>query len=369
MRFITIMWVGCFLLLSACQASEEPPVELSDQPQGMVTEPRSFDVNGQRLSGLLDMPENRDARALVILIHGYGQTNVVEQNWYYDLRSRFAATGISSFVWDKPGCGDSEGSFDADQPVASSADEVLAAAAYLRDQKVPGAQRIGLWGISRAGWIAPLALSQDEDLAFWISVSGVDADESFGYLLESNWRIKGYDEAVIARLLAEWRRGTEIAVTGGSYEDYLSETEAYRTDPFVLFLQNGEEAMSEAAYNSLRATWQAEPPRFNPTTGLRIYVEGFASTLSKLNIPVLALFGEQDMSVDWQSTKSLYEDTVGQNPNASLTVRTFPNANHNLHVSQTGGFEEMISILGSHEMAPGYYDAILEWLDTVAADK
>lgn len=29
----------------------------------------------------------------------------------------------------------------------------------------------------------------------------------------------------------------------------------------------------------------------------------------------------------------------------------------------------MISILGSHEMVPGYYDAILEWLDTVAADK
>ena len=71
------------------------------------------------------------------------------------------------------------------------------------------------------------------------------------------------------------------------------------------------------------------------------------------------------MSVDWRTSKALYEATIGANPNASLTVRTFPGANHNLHQSATGGFREMLEILNAPEFAPGYYDVILEWLEKV----
>lgn len=231
---------------------------------------------------MLDTPTNGPAHALVILVHGYGETDAIAQNWYYDLRARFADLGISSFVWDKPGCGASEGTFDADQPVMSSAAEVVAAAAFLRAIDAPGAQKIGLWGISRAGWIAPLALSQDKRLAFWISVSGVDDKESFGYLLASNWRIEGYGEDEIDLLFA--------------------------------------------------------------------------------------LFGEKDSIVDWRSTRKLYEATIGSNPNADLTIKTFPNGNHNLHQSDTGGFKEMISILSAPRTVPGYYDAITLWLEDIVED-
>ncbi len=330
--------------------------------ENMSTEPLRFEANGLELSGILDVPAKEDAHALVIFVHGYGATNVVEQNWYYDLRSRFAAQGIASFVWDKPGCGDSEGNFDIDQPVASSANEVVAAAAFLRDRKAPGSDKIGLWGISRAGWIAPLALSRDEDLAFWISVSGVDDKESFGYLLESNWRIDGYDEGRIDHLLAEWRRGNEMVANGGEYADYLAATEDYRADEFVRYLSGTDEIPSETSFNAWRASVEALAPSFDPETGLMIYVDGFPQLLSKLDVPVLALFGEKDTSVDWRSTKTLYEETIGVNPNASLTVRTFPDANHNLHQSTTGGFREMLEILNAPEMAPGYYDVILRWL-------
>lgn len=356
------------MLLSGCQAHEEPAVTIVDAPQAMLTETRTFEVEGQRLSGLLNMPASGDARGLIIIVHGYGQTNVVEQNWFYDLRSRFAAMGVSSFVWDKPGNGTSEGVFDPNQPVASSATEVVAAAAYLRQERVPGSDQIGLWGISRAGWIAPLALAQDADLAFWISVSGVDAKESFGYLLKSNWQLKGYDALTIDRLLSEWRRGTELTVNGGRFEDYLAATESYRQDPFVQYLSGDVDTVSEEAFRTSQSAAVEKPQSFDFETGLALYVEDFGPLLQTLDIPILALFGEQDMSVDWQSTKTLYEDTIGQNPDANLTIKTFPNANHNLHVSQTGGFEEMISILGSHEMAPGYYDTMLDWLEDVVDD-
>lgn len=334
----------------------------------MLTEQVSFEVDGNTLTGLLDVPADKTARALVIFVHGYGATRVVEQNWYSDLRSRFAARGVASFVWDKPGSGASEGDFDINQPVADSAREVIEAAAFLRARNAPGAERIGLWGVSRAGWIAPLALAEDPELAFWISVSGVDDKETFGYLLASNWTIKGYDQARIGDLLAQWRRGTEIIAEGGSYADYLVATEDYRADPFVQFVIGGNATLSEDTFLAQRAAWQASPPSFDPETGLVIYVDDFARLLSEIDVPVLALFGEKDMSVDWRSSGRLYEQTIGTNPNAGLTIRTFPDGNHNLHQSETGGFEEMLDILNRPRMVPGYYEAITNWMDALLED-
>src|SRR5258708_33048197 len=93
-----------------------------------------------------------------------------------------------------------------------------------------GSQKVGLWGISRAGWIAPLAITQDPKIAFWISVSGTDDKENFPYLLESNLRIEGRTEAEIKLLLSEWRHGFEITSRGGTFEDYLAAAETLRRE-------------------------------------------------------------------------------------------------------------------------------------------
>jgi hypothetical protein len=53
---------------------------------------------------------------------------VVAQSWYHDLRSRFTELGIATGrLGTSPAAGTSEGTFDIDQPVASSAREVAAA--------------------------------------------------------------------------------------------------------------------------------------------------------------------------------------------------------------------------------------------------
>lgn len=330
---------------------------------GMQSEIRQFRVGENLLSGLLSQPADDAAEALVIIVHGYGKTNVIEQDWYYEFRARLAGIGIASFVWDKPGSGRSEGQFDANQPVASSADEVVQAARFLRSIHAPGSGQMGLWGVSRAGWIAPLALSRDEDLAFWISVSGVDGKESFGYLLESNWRIAGYPEQRISHLLAQWVNGNRAVAEGKDYAEVLELTPDYRADPFVLSVVGGEQAFSESAFDKQQKTWQQLAPAVDPSTGLIIYVDNFDDLLSRLNVPVLALFGEKDLTVNWRSTKSLYEQTIGQNPHASLSIKTFPDGNHNLHQSKTGGYKEMLEILENPRMVDGYYDTMLTWLE------
>ena len=202
----------------------------------MKTEPFEFVADGNVLRGVIDLPAGRAPRAVLLFVHGYGRTDVVAQNWYYDLRSRFTDLGLATVVWDKPGCGKSEGTFDIGQPVASSAREVAAAVRQIREKTLPGVTKIGLWGLSRAGWIAPLAMAQEPGIGFWISVSGTDDQENFPYFIESNFRIEGRSEAQIRQLMGEWRRGFELTARGGTFEAYLDATKTLRHDPFMLLL-------------------------------------------------------------------------------------------------------------------------------------
>jgi len=352
--------ISCIIVFAACEKSDQT---LTSPVQSMNTEQVSFESGELTLSGLLDTPASCDANALVIFVHGYGETNVVEQNWYYDLRSRFAAQGISSFVWDKPGRGLSEGVFDANQPVQSSAIEVVDAAKYLRENNIAGSQKIGIWGVSRAGWIAPLAMAKDDAIDFWISVSGVDDKESFGYLLKSNWRLDGYSEKTIERLYGQWLQGIEITASDGAFEEYRRATAELRQDPFYAYMSNSTGEITQSAYAQSVSDYKSLNPVFDDKTGLMIYVENFENMLSGLDVQTLAIFGEKDSIVDWRSTRNLYENTIGKNPNASLTIATFPDGNHNLHQSQTGSFEEMIEILNAPKMSEGYFATITDWLN------
>ena len=327
---------------------------------GMKTQNFEFVSAGKHLSGFVDLPADGTARATILIVPGYGRTDVAGRTSYYDLRSLFTSIGIATVIWDKPGCGKSEGVFDPDQSVDSSATEILDAIREIRARGLPGSGRIGLWGISRAGWIAPLAIARDPTIAFWISVSGTDAEENFPYLLESNLRIEGRSEPEIAHLVGQWKRGFAITSHGGTFEDYLAATQDLRRDPFMIFLSDGAPA-TKGNFLAEQARFTSGAFKVDPRTGLMIYVPRFDALLRRLNLPVLALFGEKDRNVDWRSTMALYARTIGRNPRASLTIRTFPDGNHNLQQAPTGGLREMMQMT-EHRPAGGYQQAMVDWL-------
>lgn len=329
----------------------------------LKTEHFSFLHNGQKLSGLLDMPDGQKAKSVVLIVQGYGKSNVVEGNWYYDLRKNFVKLGIACIIWDKPGCGKSEGVFDADQSVQSSTDEVLAAIKEVQGRNLDGSGKIGLWGISRAGWICPLVIQQFPGIAYWISVSGTDDKESFGYLLENNLRIEGRSEAQIKHLMQEWQQGNKIFSQGGTFAAYEKATQYLRTDSFWIFLNPVPE--TEATYLAKQQQFLREDHQFDKETGLMIYVPGFRQILMSVQCPVLAIFGEKDTNVDWKQTVKLYRETIGWKNNDSLTLKTFPGCNHNLKPCKTGGLRETIEQSATYQPpCDGYFDLLSAWLNT-----
>ena len=97
--------------------------------------------------------------------------------------------------------------------------------------------------------------------------------------------------------------------------------------------------------------------------GWRLYIKDFDKLLKTISCPVLAIFGGNDKHVDWRKTKRLYESTLGLGESARLTIKVFPNADHTMRMSETGGyFESQESDYWKTPYADGYYGAMIEWL-------
>ncbi len=311
------------------------------------------------LSGVLNLPQNGTAKGLVIIVHGSGPTNAVQQELHLDVRQSLVNSGYAVYMWDKMGCGKSGGIFNYNQTVQSSANEVIAAINTLQESKIPGSEQVGLWGISRAGWICPLVIDQFKEIKFWISVSGVDGKENFRYLLRKNLRINGLPADSVQLLVKEWEDGVRTTHSGKGYESYLKATQNLRKNSFVRRFYNSE--TSEEGYYSYQAGFMKE--EIDSSTALQVYIPEFEALLSKIKCPVLAIFGEKDRNVDWQKTQQLYQKVLGESK--SLSISSFPDCNHNLFQCKTGGFYEFQDDKLPWDRCDGFLTTMTEWLSKI----
>ncbi len=316
-----------------------------------------FDFEGTKLSGVLSFPKEVEPKGIVLLLHGDGQTNVVAGKWWYDVRMAIVKAGYATFMWDKMGCGNSEGIYKSGRPVENEAFEVIAAINKLKESKIKGSNTIGLWGISRAGWIGPIVIDKIKDIEFWISVSGVDDDESFKYLLKQNLQINGYPKDTVDLIVGEWHNSILLSRGGASYNYYLSTSKNLQKNKFWQKITNG--GISEKSYYEYQEILQESA--LDKETELPLYVENFDQVLSRIDIPMLALFGEMDQAVDWKRTKSLYEKSLESN--TDLTIKTFPNCNHNMWQCTTGGIYEFEDNTKEYVRCDGFLESITIWLD------
>lgn len=330
----------------------------------MQTDTFSFLFEGKRLNGILDIPTHQSPRGIIVIIHGDGKTNVVAGRWYYDIRTHFANLGFSCCVWDKAGCGKSEGEY-TQQGVHISAKEASCAIDELKHRNIAGSNKIGLWGISRAGWICPLIIKEYRDIAFWISVSGTDDKENFAYQLETNLRIEGKSEFDINRLVNAWYKGNEIYRKGGYASEYFKATKSLREDSICQKLWGySNDKIDTTDFAKYQLIFINENHQFDKETGLMVYVPDFDILLKSIQCPVLAIFGEKDAHVDWTKTKALYSKTI---PN--LTIKTLPYCNHGIQKCKNGGLSEWNRNNNIWQPCDGYYDAMITWLTEIKNKK
>ena len=171
------------------------------------------------LAGLLFVPEGAGPFPAAVVIHGSGTSRRDKLGWYLTLTKYLQDSGIVVLLPDKRGSEKSEG----DWRTASFEDlatDTRAAIEYLRTQRSVPLSGIGVIGMSQGGWIAPLVASQENDLAFLVSMVGstVTPREQLLYEENHNLRQLGFLPGI----------SNVLAYVGSANVRYLAQPQLYK---------------------------------------------------------------------------------------------------------------------------------------------
>jgi len=146
-------------LAGGCGDREGPSTPVSaPSPAGP-----SFPSGSVRLSYALDLPPGPGPFPAIVFGHGSGRQTRDEA---MSVKSRMTQAGFAVLRYDKRGVGDSTGTYEgvgianSERMLGLLADDMAAGVAFLRTRPEIDPNRIGLMGISQAGWIMPLAAAR-----------------------------------------------------------------------------------------------------------------------------------------------------------------------------------------------------------------
>ncbi len=266
-----------------------------------------FSSAGVELAATVLRAEGAAPRPGVVFVHGSGR--IARDEWWQQAMARvFLRAGVDVLLYDKRGVGDSGGEYvgrgakDANnvspENLERLAADANAAVAALAAEPGVDAARVGLFGISQAGWIIPLAASTSKQVAFVAEVSGPT--------------VSTFLEDVHSKLLAEDDSG-----------------------PSHLTMDEAEVVVG----------WAPADRGFDP-----------APALSRLRVPALFIYGALDASIPTRASVKVLERLRGGH---DFEVVTLANGNHELFAVARDTRREQAASAG---LAEGALPALRAWL-------
>jgi len=253
--------------------------------------------------------------AALVAVHGAGDGTRNSSSLYRHLHETLPPRGIGVATFDRRGEGESEGEPTRGRFEAQARD-ALAVAAVL------GTARFGLWGFSQGGWVAPLAATLSDDVAFVVTIAatGVTPAEQMLYANRCQLELAGYGPEVVERA-ASLRLQLEAWVhDAGPPPDLAGALD----EPWFPLTYLPPSTFDDEA----KQLWIAEMD-FDPRP-----------VFAAVRVPVLAFYGELD---SWTPV----EPSVAAWPHAKVVV--IPGAEHDL-------------TLQDGKLAPLYEQTLVEWL-------
>jgi dienelactone hydrolase len=191
----------------------------------------TFDALGTQIAGTLRRPSGSAPFPAVLILSG---SNGQPRSGFYALEDfvadQFARLGFVVLTFDKRGVGDSGG------PAGDNGVERVAAAAFRFLKRQPGVdpERIGIWGMSQGGIIAPKVATLENGVRFIVNESGsiVDANTEEVERTANMMRVDGFSERDIADAVAFQRLKFHYARTGQGWNEYAAAYKKYANRPW-----------------------------------------------------------------------------------------------------------------------------------------
>ena len=299
------------------------------------------------LAARLLTPTGKGSHPGVVLIQGGpGVGNRNEQ--YLIVGDILARHGIATLIYDKQGCGGSSGDWRM-QSYEDMANDVLAGVEFLRRRKEIDPNRIGLWGISEGGWIAPIAASRSSDIAFviLISAAGISHAELDEALVEPMLRQAKFSEQEIQEAMAFEKLSINFARTGKGWD---------QLEPLLGTAQNKKWFYHSTIYTHTAGYPPTAKDHWFWTQYRRSADHDPVATLRKVTCPVLAIWGELDAAMPYRINKKGVEQGLKEGGNQDYTLMVLPKGEHILWLEDTGNFIQV------QKYVPGYFDTIIKWI-------
>jgi uncharacterized protein len=300
-----------------------------------------FQSGKERLAGILLTPPGKGPHPALVLVHGTGAT---DRYTVLPIVQFLLSHGMALLGYDKRGVGESTGDWHAASLNELAAD-AAAAVQFLSGHKDIDSRRIGIFGASQGGWIAPLAASRSPDIAYVITVSGpaISPAEVDRDLLERGLRARNFPEAEIERALDFLRLRDAAVRDDKSVDTFLSALAAASAERWFPYA-----SMPRSIDRTLLAHWSRLPLNYNP-----------GPAISKLRVPVLVMFGELDQTVVPAKNAAAWQVALQQGGVKDSAIKIFPRANHMLLEARSGSNDELPLL---EHFVPDYAPFLLDWL-------
>lgn len=273
----------------------------------VLREEVKLETGGVALVGTLTLPRTA-AAPLVIGVHG-AEGGTRQFHLFRHLESALPPAGIATLVFDRRGEGESGGDRATTNYKLFAADVRAWMRLCASDDRIDPA-RIGLWGISQGGWIAPLAATGSPAPACLVAVSaaGVTPGAQMAFATRALLREAGYGDDAVEQMLTLRRAMDELSHGRMTVSDAQRLLDSVIDEPWF------ELAFVPSDASLIDESW-AEEMEFDIRPALR-----------SLNMPVLLFFGEHDRWIPVAESADVWRSTLGAD--ADLTVASLPGTGH-----------------------------------------
>jgi uncharacterized protein len=332
---LVLLILSCVLApLATSQSNAQATAELKTREIEITF--RSGDVT---LAGTLLLPESSEPVPAIVLTHGSGPATRDRSRPFAE---RFVHDGLAALIFDKRGCGASGGSW-TEASLDDLADDAIAAVAFLKSRSTVDGMRIGIWGVSQAGWVIPHAIARSPDtFAFCVIVTG-------GGITPLEVERYDYNEALeeIGATVEEKRDAMELVTR---YFEYLKGGQGRAELESSIVAAAGKRWGKAVDFSHVMPSAQTRKkwdwiPTYDPQIDI-----------ARLNIPVLVILGGHDRPGLAEVAEERWLTSLHKAGNSEATVLVFIAAGHGI---TTGAHHLDVR---SNTFATGYFELMDSWL-------
>jgi pimeloyl-ACP methyl ester carboxylesterase len=260
----------------------------------------------------------------VVALHGAG-AGTRDFELYRHLHELLPPAGIGVATFDRRGDGESSGEPSRGRFLVQ-ADDALAVLAAL------AVERAGLWGISQGGWVAPLAATRSDRVAFLVLLAstGVTPAEQMRYAVREQLTHAGHPTEVAERAVRLRVRAEEWLRTGQGRDALRAELRAASSEQWWPLAFLPDDIPDDDAVR----TELAEEMFFEPEP-----------VFAQVRVPTLLFFGEDDEWTPVDPSIAAWRRARGD----EVDVVVLPGTGHE-------------PTLADGTISPDYERTLVEWL-------